>query len=651
MQRYAHLAAWLVMLVAAAHALAGQDNAERVRDTALDRAEQMVEESDRYMHQRELRRGMTGYGLTVVEGTSIERFEVEILSVLRGQLPQQDIILARLSGLGMEDGGVYAGMSGSPVYIRDPDDGEEKLIGAVAMGWSGQKIPLCGIQPISQMLAVTLSDDEEAGDLPGAAARRTDMSRDEFLSVVLDPHKRDFAPLIADSIASHSPSSPSAEPKLEPLATPLAVSGVSPHVLEMLRTTLEPAGIVPVQVGGDSGRPDDAEDAELVPGAVLSIPVVSGDVQWFASGTVTEVVGEDILAFGHGFFYSGDLDLPMGPGYVHTVVPHIMRSFKIAAPLEIAGSLTRDEVPAITGRVGEPVDRVPVTVNVHWEGTDRRQVYNYEVSRHRDLTPLMTVSLMYESTLSWHDPPVDNTMHYSVVVEYEDLGRYEVTNVTTGLGLLYASSDASRPLYALENNPFAPPPKLKSVSMDLSFIPEDTGARIRDLRLDSRTYNPGDTVTGTVILRPFRDERVSLPFSFDLPEDIAEGTHRIGVYDNVRATEQRQQEMPHRFDPESLEELFVSLNRVVKKPADRLYVRLPLQNGGLALSGQELPGLPASRAGIFARAGRLDALDFVEAKVEELQTDYVLSGSAVAEFEVRKRPQRQLRIRQEGVGN
>src|SRR5262249_36699020 len=93
----------------------------------------------------ELKPGMKGHGLTVMRGTKVERFEAEVLGVMKNTSPGRDMVLARLSGLDLERTGVIAGMSGSPVYV----DG--KLIGAVAYAWPYGKDPIAGITPFSQM--------------------------------------------------------------------------------------------------------------------------------------------------------------------------------------------------------------------------------------------------------------------------------------------------------------------------------------------------------------------------------------------------------------------------------------------------------------------------------------------------------------------
>src|SRR5688572_444388 len=99
---------------------------------------------DSYWQVDDVRTGMKGHGRTVMRGTKVETFQVEILGVLKNTSPGRDLVLARLSGLGLEKTGVIAGMSGSPVSV----DG--KLVGAVAYAWPFGKEPIAGITPFCQ---------------------------------------------------------------------------------------------------------------------------------------------------------------------------------------------------------------------------------------------------------------------------------------------------------------------------------------------------------------------------------------------------------------------------------------------------------------------------------------------------------------------
>src|ERR1051326_7327376 len=67
---------------------------------------------------QDLRPGMKGIARTVFSGTEPEEFQLEILGVLDGFAgPRQSTIIARLSGPNVARTGVFAGMSGSPVFI------------------------------------------------------------------------------------------------------------------------------------------------------------------------------------------------------------------------------------------------------------------------------------------------------------------------------------------------------------------------------------------------------------------------------------------------------------------------------------------------------------------------------------------------------
>src|SRR5438128_2257423 len=93
--------------------------------------------------------GMKGYGVTDLgDGKGVQKFDVEIIGLLKRFAPKQDLILARVSGIGLENSGIIAGMSGSPIYV----DG--RLVGALAYGWPFSKDPICGITPIQGMLEI-----------------------------------------------------------------------------------------------------------------------------------------------------------------------------------------------------------------------------------------------------------------------------------------------------------------------------------------------------------------------------------------------------------------------------------------------------------------------------------------------------------------
>ena len=119
----------------------------------LSRAESQPStfDSSRYMRVSEVNPGMKGYGLSVFSGTKIERFDVQVISVLKNFNPKYDVVLINSSGHNLEHTGAIAGMSGSPIFLRD-DQGRERMAGAFAYGFPMAKDPIGGVQPIEYML-------------------------------------------------------------------------------------------------------------------------------------------------------------------------------------------------------------------------------------------------------------------------------------------------------------------------------------------------------------------------------------------------------------------------------------------------------------------------------------------------------------------
>src|SRR5437773_10096969 len=113
----------------------------------------------------ELREGMHGTANSVFRGSVPEEFGVEILGVMPNWIgPKQDMIVGKLSGTNAERTFVFAGMSGSPVYI----DG--RLVGAISYSFPFAKEPICGITPFEQMVSVVERPELKVANAVGPRA-------------------------------------------------------------------------------------------------------------------------------------------------------------------------------------------------------------------------------------------------------------------------------------------------------------------------------------------------------------------------------------------------------------------------------------------------------------------------------------------------
>src|SRR5260370_34729749 len=265
---------------------------------------------------REVHAGLRGIGKTVFSGSKIEEFQVEILGVLNNVGPRQSVILARLSGGPLEKTGVMRVMSGSPVYING------RLVGAVPLAFNFAKEPVAGIRPIEEMLAVR----GQAGKAPFVAGNvRTDV----HLMV----------------------GSESQQTNLVEIATPVSFSGFTSGTLDRSAADLKKMGLEPRQGVSSGGRLPSklGSPASLRAGDMISVELLSGDLSIGAEGTVTEVDGKNVYAFGHRFLSVGNTELPFARAEVLTLLPNLAASFKISSPLEWMRTLTQDRSTSLYG--------------------------------------------------------------------------------------------------------------------------------------------------------------------------------------------------------------------------------------------------------------------------------------------------------------
>jgi len=617
--------------------------AEAVSDDALTQARDFVRRSGRYLDYTQLRPGMTGYGLTVMQGTKLERFGATVVSVLYNWAPHQAVVLCRLSGLGLEKSGIISGMSGSPVFIRDPADGKDKLIGAVAYGWRFQTEPVCGIQPISQMLAiegVPLPGRKVPKPTPPARASVGAVPDPGLVRALLDPRKVSFATFGAPTRPRPTRADPATTAsRMVPLMTPVMICGARPRTLRLAESVLARTNLAAVQAGSVGGaQADAARDARIEPGSALSVQLIAGDADWAAVGTATEVIGDCVLAFGHAFDARGPVELPMGPAYVHTVIRSTYTSFKLGSTLKITGAVSSDEQTGVAGRVGKAARMVPMTVTVHWG--PNAQTFHYQIVRHNWLTATMASMIMKDSLWSNRDLPELHALDYSVDIEFERLGKYRAANVSSGSFAWDVESDLTRPLAAMMNSRLGDPAYPKRIDVTIRVRGRETTASILALRLQQHTYRPGQTVRGRVTLRPFRADRLTQEVAVDLPKDLPDGEYTLTVCDAYDYLKLLSTNLPHRFEPRTVEQLFEGIRQVVGPRLDRLYLHFPLPDRGVAVNAAELEHLPSSFADVLARTAPIDTKGYRRSLAVDFETKYVISGSASAKFVVEEIPRR-----------
>jgi hypothetical protein len=254
-------------------------------------------------------------GLTVVRGTEISEFDVEVIDVVSGEAGEGPRILIRASGPAVDASGIAAGFSGSPVICPD-SGGTARNAGAISEGVGDYGNHLALATPIEEMLGEGVS--------PPSASRR-------------------------DSALLRS---------AQPLATPLTVGGLSPRPRKLLEQAARKVGrpLLSAPTGPLGGFPQQ----DLRPGSSVTAALASGDISLSALGTVTYRDGESIFAFGHPLEGAGARSLFLQDAYIYAVVPNPLTvpelgtgSYKLGTGSgHTVGTVTNDALAAIAGRLG-----------------------------------------------------------------------------------------------------------------------------------------------------------------------------------------------------------------------------------------------------------------------------------------------------------
>ncbi|MCS7033058.1 MAG: hypothetical protein NZ561_03580, partial [Phycisphaerae bacterium] len=470
----------------------------------------------RHLRVDEVREGMKGYGLTVFKGTTIERFDVEVVSVLKNFNPKRDVVLIRALGPHLEHTGAIAGMSGSPIFLFD-EHGRPRLLGAFAYGWRFAKDPIAGVQPIQYMLEMNSpSSEAHQPDAPPAGARQ---SWDVLRGVAAAVDR--FRPGNAGS------GRPQASGSLRPLATPVTTSGAPAEVLRAYRHVFEAHNLL---LAGAGGRGRQA-DARIEPGSVVVAPLLTGDVEFHANGTCTEVIGEHVFAFGHPFLNEGEAALPLAAGEVNAVVASMESSFKIAAVGPVLGTMHTDQTAGVAAKLGPHPEMLPIDVTIVRSG--RESPFRFQAVRHPRLLPAIVAAAVDSALIGDNMLPQYNTVSYDLTMEFDNGRILRIGNVDTNVvpgGLL---SQLVAPIAAAVENPFQRVLP-RRITGRLQVDPEPRDSLILSVQIPKTRYRPGETISGFITHRPFRGEESDLPFSMQLPRDLPDGSYQLIVGDWTR---------------------------------------------------------------------------------------------------------------------
>ena len=536
------------------------------------------------MPVEDVRPGMKGYAVTVFSGSDTDRFEIEVIDVVRDYQPKQDAILFRSSDPRLVHSGIVGGMSGSPIYI----DG--KLVGALAYGYRFNKDPIGGITPIKNMLAVgdlpfrpEVLPEARTGPRSASAKARAGAAgwADAMLGL-------DVSPLPA----RRRPAEQDPAQGLAPLGAPMAVSGLGAAATRMLADQL---GLIPARGGANGSTLPAPAQKTWKGGDSVSVVLIRGDNAVSPNGTITWVggkQGERLLGFGHEMFGAGPSNLPIADARVHVIIPSVERSVKLSSALAVRGTLIQDRQAGISLRTDLTAPLIPVLTELRGpEAAMPARTYNSEVALGVDLTPNLAASLLTDAL---SEGSGDGT---ELVARVE----HEIA-ITTSKGprtlrisdeQFFAQGVDPRAIArtrgpiviaALLDNDFEVA-TIRSIVQRASIEYGAPVETIESVRLAQGEVHAGDLVQLELRLRDYRGKQRSELLALRIPDDAGEQDIQIELTSGQNAR-------PPRPIPDTLDDLLDTLEAVY--PARSLVATIYREEEGLSTRHGLMSELPGS---------------------------------------------------------
>jgi hypothetical protein len=556
----------------------------------------------------EVKAGQKGYGLSVFSGSQPERFEVEVVGVMRNLRPETSYILARLTGKGLEVSGVAAGMSGSPVFL----DG--RLAGAVAFSWPFSHEAIAGITPIETMRSLSTAP---------AMMPVTPPPPVELAALASGHLPKD---LLERELAKMQPQLLEGAQSSVSWAT-TGFGALSQGFLHRALGNSMPAGHAAARAKG--------ETADLPMGGSVAAVLVEGDFQLAAVGTVTDRYDDHVLAFGHPFLGLGTVRVPMASAEVVTVLSNQNTSFKISNVGDVVGAFEQDRQAGIEGRIGQTAPMIPLVLRITGAGEAKPRDFHMRVAEVPQFTPMLVGSSLLagldSTSYSAGAQGLDMVAHFRI----KGRGDLEMRQSFDGDN---AGMEAATYVLALAgyltNNQFEKV-QFESIAIDLSQSPQPRSATLVGAIADSAVVHPGDRVVLNLDLAAWRGDRFRRSVKVDLPQDLPAGRYSLVVGDGASIDATRLA-----LEPAAPVTFAQAMRLLGSLHSRRDLIVLGIYAGpGLAVAGETMPRLPGSVRSLWSAASSGSAAPLRTTIAQEVrqEMDVPVDGLVKVDLEVRRR--------------
>lgn len=525
------------------------------------------------MKLSEIKAGMEGVGKSTLKGTTAETYTFKVLGIIENFAPNKNLIIVKLDSPELNSGGIVSGMSGSPAYI----DG--KLIGAIAYGFSFSRQPIGGVTPIEDILQT--AEYETPTFTIDISTMKVEFDK-KNLSMIAD--------LVQEQLAKRL--NFTANEAFSPIRLIGAYRGFKPAAFSYL-TALRPvfslgngAGIASTKTITSKNQVKDL--LKISPADTVAIPLIKGDLEFAAYGTVTHVDGDKVYLFGHPFFNLGTVDFPLHKAEVISVVPSLQESFLLTTSKQMVGRVLQDRFSSVMGELGQLPYMIPMKIFLK----NRNRQFNIEMVHHSLLTPVLSALSVFNIFSSEYQQVGFQSVKVDGKIFIEGEKNIVIDDLFTGTDSYTELSNLLLVItYFLMNNN-EKNIKIQKIDFELGGSEILRRANLENVLIEKRSYLPGEIMNITVYLRNERGKAYSETINIKAPNLkagsefylLAADSDQMGQFDarNIRSS----------YFPTKLSFLIRAINNLRKN--NRLYFKFMTPASGLFVKGHEYPNLPPS---------------------------------------------------------
>jgi hypothetical protein len=354
----------------------------------------------------------------------------------------------------------------------------------------------------------------------------------------------------------------------------------------------EPEGFVVVPGGRTQASP---AHATLEPGDAVAVDVMRGDLNLSAIGTVTYRDGDRVLLFGHPFFQSGDVRLPLSTAHITTILGSLSNSFKLGVPGTAVGTATQDRRTAVGGRLGPVPPLLPIRVRVTGAGPSV-QVFQYQSIDDRSLLSQLVSTAALNSLLESGGAAATQTVRWTLAI-WRGGRVLRVGDVSAAESPLNdVAGDLGAPVRFLFANPYARF-HADSIAIELEAHAGRALSTLRGASLAAARVRPGGVARVRAELERWRGPRETVTLEVPVPEELPDGRYLLHIAGGAEADRFTAARLPARFRPVSLEDAWQRLATV--RRSDVLFAGLWARAPEIDADGEDLPELPTSALAVL----------------------------------------------------